>query len=134
MKENKWIYFGAFLDDESVQKLKLLSNDYVKNKSWKLFCHHMTIAFNNHTLQATELYDYYKLHFGKKVKLVATQIGISDDAIAVKIEYKGKIANKIPHITLATPANGKPVNSNYITDWYDLEQPIILDSIISVFK
>ena len=30
MKENKWIYFGAFLDDESVQKLKLLSNDYVK--------------------------------------------------------------------------------------------------------
>ena len=57
---------------------------------------------------------------------------LGDTAVAVNLKdprYKGlegkmlilPIANKIPHITIATPPNGKPVNSNKITKWFDIE-------------
>ena len=53
--------------------------------------------------------------------LVGAELGISDDAIAVKVNYDGEIMNDIPHITVATPLNGKPVNSNFIRNWKPIE-------------
>ena len=81
----------------------------------------MTIAFNNKTEDAQNLYDVYKHTFGKIITITVDGIGVSDDAIAVRIRFNDPIANKIPHITIATPQTGKPVNSNYITKWYDIE-------------
>lgn len=139
METKKWIYFGIFLDNESVQKLTKLTYKVFdklginENNDWKIFCHHMTIGFNNNSDEIKHLYNYYKPYFNNDIDLVATHIGISDDAIAVKIDYKEKIANKIPHITLATPFNGKPVNSNYITKWISLSKPIKLKGILNQF-
>jgi hypothetical protein len=42
--------------------------------------------------------------------------------------------NKIPHVTIATPQNGKAVKSNMITDWTRLNKSIKLSGIVSAFR
>lgn len=130
--EIKWIYFGVFLDNESKNILYNHVKEYIP-QDWKIFCHHMTIAFNNKTERAQELYNNYSKYFGQEIKLEITHIGISNDAIAVKVNYMNDIQNKIPHITVAIPQNGKPVNSNYIENWKPLNKTFILNGIINVF-
>ena len=131
--EKKWIYIGIFLNKESRNKLKELANKIVLD-NWKLYCHHMTIAFNDGSKEANEAYNFYKNFFGAQTYVIATHIGISNDAIAVKVETDETTLNKIPHITLATPIDGKAVNSNYITRWYKLNDPINLRGSFSEFK
>lgn len=129
---NNWIYFGVFLDSKSKNKLLELTNK-VADQSWKRYCHHMTIAFNNGSELSKHLYNIYKDYFGTEVKITATHIGISDEAIAVKVFFKGNTANKIAHVTLATPQGGKPVKSNYIENWSRLKTPIDLTGTIEEF-
>lgn len=131
--ERKWIYFGVFLEEESRNKLQELASKVILD-NWKLYCHHMTIAFNNGSEKSIELYNHYKNYFGAKTEIIATHIGISDDAVAVKVQFKGETVNKTPHVTLATPIGGKPVNSNNIKTWTRLKQPIKLIGIFSEFK
>jgi 2'-5' RNA ligase len=123
MKTNNWIYFGIFID-ENAKRLNEIAIDKQCIDipyNWKIFNHHMTIAFNNKTEDAQNLYDVYKHTFGKTITITVDGIGVSDDAIAVRVQFNGPIANKIPHITIATPQTGKAVNSNYITKWFDIE-------------
>jgi hypothetical protein len=129
---NNWIYFGVFLDNESREKLKQLSKRVVKN-DWKLFCHHMTIAFNNGSSSVKEYYESFKNKFGSNVELIATHVGISDDAVCVKVECPFQTQTSFPHITIATPQGGKPVNSNYITNFKKLKNPIKLNGILNEF-
>lgn len=123
MKINNWIYFGVFIDENAkhLNEIAIEKQGMDIPFNWKVFNHHMTIAFNNKTEDAQNLYDVYKHTFGKTITITVDGIGVSDDAIAVRIKFNGPIANKIPHITIATPQTGKPVNSNYITKWYDIE-------------
>ena len=123
MKEIKWIYFGVFIDTISkMENLKALQDNNVSiPEGWKMFNHHMTIAFNNCTEMADNMYKGYKERFGVKTDLIIDGIGVSDEAIAVRVKYDGPIVNKIPHITIATPRDGKPVNSNRITEWVDIK-------------
>ena len=100
-----WIYIGVFLDEQSKKQLKALTRELV-DEDWKIYCHHMTIAFNDGSDKALSLYYIYKEYFGAKTEIVATHIGVSEDAIAVKVDFKGETLNKIPHVTLATPING----------------------------
>lgn len=129
-----WIYFGIFIDDASkVKNINALLNHNIKiHYDWKHFNHHMTIAFNNGSEECKKLYEYYKKYFGKVTNITIDGIGISDDAIAVRVRFSNPIANKIPHITMATPKNGKPVNSNKITNWLDIE-PYEIRGIINAF-
>ena len=131
--ENKWIYFGIFLDKESKEKLTSLAFQVVDN-SWRIYCHHMTIAFNDGSEEAQELYNFYKDVFGEKFELIATHIGVSDDAVAVKVIYSPGTKTNFPHITLATPQGGKPVNSNYIKEWKKLKTPIMLSGTFNSFN
>lgn len=130
--ENNWIYFGVFLDDESINKLLKFSQE-ICDKNWKKFCHHMTIAFNDKSETSRAFYDNFKQLFGTEIDITATHIGMSDDAIAVKVDFPLPTANNLPHITLATPQDGKPVNSNYIKDWKVLEEPINLHGTIAEY-
>lgn len=130
---NNWIYFGVFLNSESKKKLLELTNK-VAEPSWKRYCHHMTIAFNNGSELSKQLYNMYKDYFGTEVNITATHVGLSDDAIAVKVVFKGDTANKITHVTLATPQGGKPVKSNYIENWIKLKSPIDLTGTINKFS
>lgn len=132
--EQKWIYFGVFIDNDSkTEILKLLQKYNVTiPENWKMYNHHMTIAFNNNTQEAKKLYDWYKIVMGKNVRLYVNGIGISNEGIAVRVGWANPIANKIPHITVATPINGKPVNSNKIMNWFNVD-PIILYGTIDQF-
>ena len=60
------------------------------------------------------------------------EIGVSDDAIAVKVEGFFTY-NEIPHITIAIPKNGKPSNSNLITNWMSIpnDREIIVSGVVT---
>jgi len=108
VKPKKVLYSAVVLDNISRDMLFRVFSEYIP-KDWKKIGHHMTITFGKGVENEEDL--------GKEVGLLVTEIGISDMAIAVKVEgYPSK--NKIPHITLAiNPNGGKPVMSNDITDW-----------------
>jgi predicted kinase len=116
------------LDDTSHDKLIKLVKDYIP-KGWKVFAHHMTINFGN------GLPENLKSDLGKVKSITATEIGVSDMAIAVRVEgYHSD--NKIPHITIAVNVaeGGRPVMSNNITNWSKLENKINLSGVISEEK
>jgi hypothetical protein len=127
-----WIYFGVFLDEQSKEKLRNLVRE-LGFYDWKLFCHHMTIAFNNGSNDAQSIYEEYKSRFGDEISLNVTHIGKSDNALAVKISYPYPCLNDIPHITLAVPQGGKPVNSNYIKEWFPLSNIIQVNGKIGAY-
>ena len=89
----------------------------------------MTIVF------AKGLPDDLKGDLGKSVSLRATDIGVSDMAVAVKVDGYST-ANTIPHITLAanTAAGGKPFMSNKITNWKPLGSYVSLTGVVTEIK
>ena len=122
-------YIGVFLDDASKQKLLGAVSDFIP-ADWKTYAHHMTILFGKNKNPVVE--DYIKTNIGKTVLLNAVSIGISADAIAVKISSEVPSDNKMPHITVAVPPRGKPVNSNNITEWKSIS-PIELKGKIDAY-
>ena len=101
-------YTGVFLDDASRQTLHKKYFDTIP-EGWKWSGDHMTIEY-----KGTEVPE----DIGKPVTLTVTQIGTSNDALALKVDgYKSK---KIAHITLAY--KDKAASSNNITDWKDTDQ------------
>lgn len=75
-----------------------------------------------------------------KASLNITHIGMCDKAMAFKVslqdnEFKVNsftllCANDVPHITICTLNGGKPVDSNNITEWEELDKPIIVETIL----
>ena len=118
---NNILYSGVILDDQSHHNLLSYVKEFVDiPKNWKRLAHHMTITFKE------ELPSELKDDLGEIITLTVKKIGISDDAIAVEVE--GYPTNKsIPHITVAIPPDGKPVNSNYIKNWEEVNTPLILN-------
>lgn len=78
-----------------------------------------------------------KSEIGKSVTLVVTELGLSDKAMAVKVEgYPTN--NKIPHVTVAvnTANGGKPFNSNQIKEQavLDLVETLELHGVVTEVK
>lgn len=142
MSNKNWIYFGVFLSGMSKAKnlIKLKSNNVVIPEDWKIFNDHMTIAFNNGSDLAIETYRYYQIYLEEPtmqdsvVSLIVDGIGISDEAIALRVKWSLPKANKISHITIAVPPGGKPVNSNKITEWRDIDEFEINGVLKTYFK
>lgn len=124
-KKNKIKYASLILDDKSNSKL-LSSVGHLIPDGWKVYAHHMTINFGK------GLPDYLKDDLGKTKQIIATAIGKSDKALAVKVEgYHSD--NEIPHVTIAinVKEGGKPVMSNDIKDWQPLQSHINLSGKIN---
>lgn len=123
------LYSAVVLDPESHKKLINLINDFFILDDWKILAHHMTITFGK------GLPDNLKNRLGDKVTLKAIEFGQSDKAIAVKVEGFPS-DNIIPHITIAvnTGIGAKPVDSNSITNWVPLKEPINLTGTITEIK
>ena len=121
------MFASLVLDDSSKSKLLSSVSKYIP-EGWKVIAHHMTINFGK------GLSEDLKGDLGKTKSITAREIGISEMAIAVKVDgYPSD--NEIPHITIAiNPNGGKPVMSNDITDWKPLEAPISLNGVISEEK
>lgn len=92
---------------------------------WKKYADHMTICLG-------ELPEHLKRYWlGEEISLTVTELGISDKAVAVKVNGFFTISkpgdledegSKFPHITLAiNPINAKPADSNKIINWKQVE-------------
>ena len=127
-KKEKILYSAVVLDEDSRDKLLALMRLCIDvPEDWKRLGHHMTIVFKE------GLPEELRNDLNKDVTLTVKSIGVSDDAIAVGVEgYPSTKDN--PHITLAIPPNGKPVNSNYIEDWRDVENEILLNGKVSEIR
>lgn len=113
------------LDDASQQKLVTALRHHIP-EGWDIIAHHMTINFGKGLGKDREE------DKGKIVNIVASEIGISDMAIAVKVHgYPSD--NAIPHVTLAVNRadGGKPVMSNDIKDWKRLNSHINLRGVVT---
>lgn len=107
---SKIAYSAVVLDEKSRSKLlNFLSSEIPEN--WETIAHHMTINLG-------EIKPDFEKYLGMRVELSVIDLGISDKAIAVKVEGFPTV-NKIPHITIAVnrKEGGKPYMSNKITDW-----------------
>ena len=114
MYSNSKMFASLVLDDTSRSKLLNEVSQYIP-EGWRVIAHHMTINFGK------GLPIQLKGDLGKQKTIRATEIGISEMAIAVKVDgYYSD--NAIPHVTIAiNPNGGKPVMSNNITDWKSLD-------------
>lgn len=120
-------YIGLFLTEESKAKLKtwLINSNYQPEilKSEKEYLDHCTLLHRSQlTWDNSNLHDFLidKLHEDFEIKIIG--IGISDKAMAFKVNIFPLVSvNKIPHITICTFNGGKPVDSNMITEWKDIE-------------
>jgi predicted kinase len=116
------------LDKTSTGKL-LTAVRHNAPENWKTFAHHMTINLGKGL--TGELVD----DVGKTVTLRAVAVGKSDMAMAVKVEgYHSD--NAIPHVTVAVNVadGGKPVMSNQITNWKNLDSYINLNGVVTENK
>jgi predicted kinase len=127
------LYSAVVLDRASITKLLQVAGSYpadvpdgwIMGKDGKYFCDHMTICLG-------PLKD--KSDLGKEVTITVTHAGVSDMAIAFKVEgYPTK--NLIPHITLAiNPEGGMPKMSNDITKWQDLKRFVVKGIVTEVSR
>lgn len=101
---------AVVLDDTSRHNL---INQYKSQipEGWEIIAHHQTI--NRFDVVDKNLE-------GKSITLKVIAIGLSDKALAVKVEgYQGKTNNAFPHITIAINRTdgAKPKDSNDIKNW-----------------
>jgi predicted kinase len=129
-KKNKK-FASVVLTEESRDALLENVSQYIP-EGWKVIAHHMTINFGD------GLPDNLRGDLGKAKMITATEIGISDMAIAVKVmpgKDMGDVirkAGKIPHVTIAlNPNGGKPVMSNDITNWSELPKRMELVGVVT---
>jgi len=118
-------YSAVVLDDKS-RNLLLSTFVYPNHEfaDWKKLADHMTICLR-------DLPDHLKMYWlNEDVTLIVTELGVSDKAVAVRVTgffnvTKSGISDefvKFPHITLAiNPFDAKPLDSNFITDWIEVE-------------
>jgi len=128
MEKEKILYSAVVLTDDSRKEL-LKVFGWIIPVTFKIIAHHMTIVFGKGLDDKSEV--------GKEVELTVTELGLSDMALAVRVEGYPS-ANDIPHITIAVndKEGGKPFMSNKITDWgrVDLGYTLNLYGIVTEIK
>ena len=114
------LYSAVVLDVASRTKLLDMVGNHIP-EGWVPIAHHMTINLG-------PLKD--KTDIGKEVTLTVTDVGISDMAVAVKVDgYSTK--NDVAHITLGVnPEGGKPAMSKDITK-YQLVKTFMIKGIVT---
>lgn len=147
----KWQYYGLFLDEDTKEKLR----DFIRQGEWwytfkrkeKEYLDHCTLlhkaqydedSFTDNLIKAR--LDIALSDNRVKAVLKITHIGISDKAMAFRVSLQDSefdmcsltllCANEIPHITICTFNGGKPVDSNNIVKWYNLDEPIEIETTL----
>ena len=125
-KEDRVLYSAVVLSKDSHNKLLEVFADLIP-EGWRDYAHHMTIVFGKGLPEDQQQY------LDQEVTLYATDIGIGDNAIAVKVDGY-PTTNKIPHITIAVSPEGKPSMSNQIENWQPLGYDLPLKGTVTEIK
>lgn len=134
MKNNNYIYYGLFLDENTKNEIK----DYIRHidgynqlleNGKREYIDHCTLLF--HTQEdkfpqvKKELVELESRGFDRYSAMImkVTHIGyLENKVMAIRVNlFDCPCANEFPHITLCTFGDGKPVDSNKITEWKELE-------------
>lgn len=136
---NDWQYYGLFLEKDAKDKLiSFLQDskwDYLFEELSKVYLDHCTLLHQAHlkidSLKGISIKNWLDslLKFGCiQTKLLISHVGYSDKAMAFKVIflptdfYRYEICfNDTPHITIGIYKDGKPVDSNNITEWHEIE-------------
>jgi hypothetical protein len=127
-----WIYIGIFLDEDSKKELK---ECYQIPSNWKEYYDHVTIVFNDGSELSRVVKEMNMENVGEFYSIKITGVGVSEKALALRVELPACVvcANKIPHITLGVAPDAKPVDSNDITIWHDID-PIHVGGTMMVYR
>ena len=124
-------YYGLFLDTDTKNMLMDTLTDNIDYNialgvADRIFIDHCTLLHKSQLEGNEELQSYLESNLGKSISIKLEAIGISDKAMAFKVEGVDNIcANEVPHITIATFRGGNPVDSNKIINWTCIE-PIVI--------
>ena len=118
---NKWIYYGVFFKERTINFLISKAKELADiPENWTLYGHHMTIVFNDGSEAKQLVANGLDAILGFTQQLRVDTIGISDEAIAFGVSgYKTQ--NEHAHITIATAPGVKPVKSNEIVNWLPID-------------
>lgn len=128
MAKKDWLYYGLFINSNDKEKLmNLLKSDEIYNKllqkARKVYIDHCTLLHNSQ--ENEDLRIFCEQNIGSVIEITVEEVGVSNKAMAFKVDLQGiESANAWPHITICTFGDGKPVDSNFIVDWYILDKPI----------
>lgn len=141
---DNFVYFSLSLINADREKLIKVANDIVPKqmtKATKIYVDHITLLHKNDKRSNVIKFRMYELlncifenHIGETYEAKVTHIGFNDKAIALKVELPDgfpQFVFKTYHITIATFGNYKPVESNTIINWYKLDNPIIITTILT---
>jgi len=114
----KWIYVGIFLDKFSKERLRM---NFDIPEGWKWYGDHVTLCFNDNSILSKVASEINAGYVGAERKFKVTGIGISENAVALKVQLPIGVVctNKVAHITIG--AKTKPVDSNAIEIWHDID-------------
>lgn len=120
-------YAGIFLDEESKDKLRSFINEqaYYAPKGYNEYLDHVTLyhhtAFAKDCKKSAEVMkkiDSLIMNGNEPIKLRISAFGlIENNVMAFKIATEVPHTNEILHLTIGTFGNGKPADSNRITEW-----------------
>jgi hypothetical protein len=125
-------YYGLFLDIDTKNMLMDTLTDNIDYNialgvADRIFIDHCTLLHKSQLDSNENLQSYLESSLGKSMSIRLVAVGISDKAMAFKVEEVDNIcANEVPHITIATFRGGNPVDSNKIANWRYIE-PIIVN-------
>ena len=114
-------YVGLFLNEATKQYLQKL----IPLKLESMIIDHVTLYHSKSDRR--DIYHYLIDLINKKEishPITITHIGFSDKALAFKVKILLPCINKNPHITILTIGSGKPVDSNYIENWEELNEEV----------
>jgi len=117
-------YSAVVLDEKSHTRLIERFKDIIP-EGFEIIAHHMTINLG-------EINPEYEKYLGMPIRLSVNDIAMDDKVIAVGVNgFYSK--NSKPHITLAVnrKAGGKPVMSNYLTNWQSLKRPLLISGKVT---
>ena len=130
---NNFHYFGLFLSTDTKNMLMDTLTDNIDYNialgvADRIFIDHCTLLHKSQLEGNEELQSYLESNLGKSISIKLVAVGVSDKAMAFKVEGVDNIcANEVPHITIATFRGGNPVDSNRIINWRCIE-PIIVNT------
>lgn len=119
-------YCGVILTEDSHAELVNLLGRCTP-QGWEVIAHHMTT-------QLGALPEALRPRIGETVQLEADAFGCYEEkAMAVRIKPGAfPTRSETPHVTLAVNRSegGKPYDSNKITEWVELDSPLIIEGIV----
>lgn len=127
----KPVYFGVFLDDESRARILEKFGGHIP-EGWKTVCSHCTLSFGDPSCNR-EVFDYIAEFLGRTVEMEIVSLGVSDEAVALGVDGNIRTRNAVPHITLAIPVGGRPVNSNKIDNWRDTGERLAVRGVVDSY-